>query len=227
MRWDLVQASARGDLTRVTQLVNTIRSDVTDVVSHALWTACYWGRVDILDWLMTHTSADVNYSRVTDIDIGSMTSLAIACYQGQTAVIKRLLADVTSPCDVNMVTGVRCNTALHEVIWYTQLTPLYNSCMRCDVAAVVDVVYESDVNMQDRDGWTSMHLACVNGHLDTVKVLLSAFADTSISSDDGRSLTTVCEYGGSPELADYIQQHNHLMSASDDKDSCDNITASS
>jgi hypothetical protein len=68
MRWDLVQASARGDLTRVTQLVNTIGRDVTDVMSHALWTACYWGKVDIVDWLMTHTSADVNYSRVMDID---------------------------------------------------------------------------------------------------------------------------------------------------------------
>jgi hypothetical protein len=58
MRWDLVQASARGDLTRVTQLVDTIGRDVTDVTSHALCAACYRGRVDIVDWLMTHTSAD-------------------------------------------------------------------------------------------------------------------------------------------------------------------------
>jgi hypothetical protein len=35
MRWDLVQASARGDVTRVTQLVNMIGPDVTDVMSHA------------------------------------------------------------------------------------------------------------------------------------------------------------------------------------------------
>jgi ankyrin repeat protein len=60
------------------------------------------------------------------------------------------------------------------------------SCYRGDTAAVVDVVYESDVNMQDRDGWTAMHYACMNGHLDTVKVLLSVFADTNITDDDGR-----------------------------------------
>jgi ankyrin repeat protein len=48
------------------------------------------------------------------------------------------------------------------------------------------VVYESDVNMQDRDGRTAMHNACVNGHLDIVKVLLSVFADTNITDDNGR-----------------------------------------
>jgi hypothetical protein len=55
-----------------------------------------------------------------------MTSLAIACYEGHMTVVKRLLTDVTSPCDVNMVTGMRRNTALHEVIWYTQSTPLHD-----------------------------------------------------------------------------------------------------
>jgi ankyrin repeat protein len=85
-----------------------------------------------------------------------------------------------------MVTGKRCNTALHEVIWHTQMTPLHWSCYRCDTAAVVDVVYESDVNVQDGAGRTAMHQACVNRHLDIVKVLLSVFADTNITNDFGR-----------------------------------------
>jgi ankyrin repeat protein len=160
-----------------------------------------WGRVDIVDWLMTHTSADVNYSRVIYFNNGSMTSLAIACYEGHMTVVKRLLIDATSPCDVNMVTGVRYNTALHEVIWHTKLTPLHWSCYSGDTAAVVDVVYESDVNMQDRAGRTAMHHACMNGHLDTVKVLLSVFADTNITDDDGRTPVAMCEYCGNPELA--------------------------
>jgi hypothetical protein len=125
MRWDLVQASARGDLTRVTQLVNTIGPDVTDVMSHALWTACYWGRVDIVDWLMTHTLTDVNYRSVIDPNKGSMTSLAAGCNEGHMTVVKRLLIDATTLCDVNMVTGSECNTALHDVIRYTQQTLLH------------------------------------------------------------------------------------------------------
>jgi hypothetical protein len=90
-----------------------------------------------------------------------MTSLAIACYEGHMTVVKRMLTDATSPCDVNTVTGKRCNTALHDVIWSTQETPLHMACYDGDTAAVVDVVYKSDVNMQDRNGWTAMHYACV------------------------------------------------------------------
>jgi ankyrin repeat protein len=216
MRWDLVQASARGDLTRVTRLVNTMGRDVTDVMSHALWTACYRGRFDIVDWLMTHTSADVNYCRVLNSTTGSMTSLVAGCYIGHMTVVKRLLTDATS-CDVNIVTGVRCNTALHEVIWYTQPTPLHVSCDKCDTAAVVDVVYESDVNIQDSTGLTAMHYVSEVGNLDTVKVLLSVFADINITDDKGRTPIAVCEYNGSPELAHYIQ-HNHPMSVSGDGD---------
>jgi ankyrin repeat protein len=225
MRWNLVQASARGDLTRVTQLVNTIGRDVTDEISHTLWTACYWGRVEIVDWLMTHTSADVSYSRVIENYVGSMTSLAVACYEGHMTVVKRLLTDATSPCNVNMVTGNKSSTALHDVIWHTRETPLHDFCYDGDSATVVDVVYESDVNMQDINGKTAMHCACTSGNLDTVKVLLSVFADTNITNDNGRTPVALCELYGSPQLAHYIQ-HNHPMSVSGDDDSDTNITGS-
>jgi hypothetical protein len=81
-----------------------------------------------------------------------MTSLAIACYESEMTVAKRLLTIAPSTFNVNMVTGKRCNTALHEVIWYTQDDSSSQVMYRGDTAAVVDVVYESDVNMQDRDG---------------------------------------------------------------------------
>jgi ankyrin repeat protein len=225
MRWDLVQASARGDLTRVTQLVNTIGRHVNDVMSHALWAACYWGRVDIVDWMMTHTSVDVNYSRMIRPTIGSMTSLSAGCYIGHLIVAKRLLMDATSPCDVNMVTGGSRNTALHDVIKNTRWTLLHKSCYRGDTTAAVGVVYECDVNIQNSKGRTAMHYACANGHLDTVKVLLSVFADTNIADENNRTPVALCEYTGSPELAHYIQ-HNHLMYVSGDDDNDSNITAS-
>jgi ankyrin repeat protein len=225
IRWDLVQASARGDLTRVTLMVSTIGRNVTDVMSHALWTACYKGRVDIVDWLMTHTSADVNYSRVIYIGTSSMTSLITSCYEGHMTVVKRLLTGATSTYDVDIVTDVRCNTALYEVIWSTQETPLHKSCIRYDLATVVEEVYKSDVNMQDSDGMNAMHNACVCGHLDIVKVLLSVFADTNITSDFGIAPVAVGEYYGNPELAHYIKQ-NHPMSVSGDGDNDSNRTLS-
>jgi hypothetical protein len=187
--------------------------------------SCYNGRVDIVDWLMTHTSADVNYSRAIYIDTASITSLAAACYEGHMTVVKRLLTDATSMYDVNMVTDVRCNTTLHEVIWSTQETPLHKSCIRYDIATVVEEVYKSDVNMQDSDGMNAMHNACVCGHLDIVKVLLSVFADININNDFGNTPVAVCKYWDNPELAGYIQ-HNHLMYVSGDGDNNSGITAS-
>jgi ankyrin repeat protein len=55
-------------------------------------------------------------------------------------------------------------------------------------------VYESDVNMHDRDGSTAMHIACMNGRLDILSLLLSVFADTNITNDDGKTPVAVCEY---------------------------------
>jgi ankyrin repeat protein len=216
VRYNLVLTSARGDLTHVTQLVIKIGPNATDEMSHALLTACCWGRVEIVDWLMTHTSADVNYSRAIDNEI--MTSLATACYEGHMTVANRLLTDATSQCDVNMVTGVKCNAALHNIIWHTRPIPLHELCYSGDTAAVVNVVYECDVNVQDNNnGRSAMHYACMNGNLDIVKVLLSAFADTNIADDDGMTPAAACEYYSNQELANYIQ-HSQRSHSSDDGD---------
>jgi hypothetical protein len=67
--------------------------------------------------------------------------------------------------------------------------------------------------------------ACVCGHLDIVKVLLSVLADTNITNDFGKTPVAVCKYWGSPELAHYIQ-HNHLMSVCGDDDNISGIIAS-
>jgi ankyrin repeat protein len=228
MRWDLVQACARcGDLTRVKQFVYRVGPNVTDVMSHALWTACYKGKGDTVDWLMTHTSADVNHSRAVDLNRprDSMTSLAITCYEGHTSVTKRMLTNATLSCDVNMVSEARCNTALHEVIWYTRRTPLHDACISGDKAAVLDVVYESDVNKQDRNGCTAMHYACMNGHFDIAEVLLSVFANINITDDYGRTPVELCELYGNSELANYIQ-HNHQMYVSREDDDESNVTVS-
>lgn len=95
------------------------------------------------------------------------------------------------------------------------MTPLHVSCFRCDTAAVVDEVYRSDVNMQERDGKTAMLYACKNGHFDILRVLLSVFADTDITNDDGRTPAAECEYWGSPELAHYIKRLMHVPSNND------------
>jgi ankyrin repeat protein len=70
-----------------------------------------------------------------------------------------------------------------------------------------------------------MHFACMFGHLDTVKVLLSAFAEINISNDINNTPVALCEFGGNPKLANYIQ-HNHLMYVSGHDDNDGTITVS-
>jgi hypothetical protein len=65
----------------------------------------------------------------------------------------------------------------------------------------------------------------MNGHLDTVKVPLSVFADINIAADNGRTPVAACEYVGSSKLAHYMQ-HNHLMSVTGDGDSNSDVTVS-
>jgi hypothetical protein len=134
-------------------------------------------------------------------------------------IVKRILIDSTSSCDVNMVTGDKSNTALHEIIWYTPSIPLHDSCFNGDTAAVVEMVYESDVNLQDFNGNTAMHNAGMKGHFDIVKVLLSVFADTNITDDNGDTPADICDLNDNPDLADYIEDNNLMnMSGNDDSD---------
>jgi hypothetical protein len=139
--------------------------------------------------------------------------------------VGRPLKNATSTYDVNTVSSRRYNTALHDVIWCAQVTSLHWSCYDGDTAAVVDVVYECD-NMQDSDGLTAMHYACADGHLDVVKVLLSVFADTGITDDDGVTpvIGLMCDCD-CPELAHYIK-HNHPMHVSYEDENDSNITVS-
>jgi hypothetical protein len=60
IRWLLITACARGDMSDIQQLATQVDSDVTRVMSQALRVACYNGRDDVVKWLTSHTTADVS-----------------------------------------------------------------------------------------------------------------------------------------------------------------------
>jgi hypothetical protein len=60
IKWLLMTASARGDINTVRQLVRREALYTSDVVSDGLRVACDSGRTNVVDWLMTHTSADAS-----------------------------------------------------------------------------------------------------------------------------------------------------------------------
>jgi hypothetical protein len=117
--WRLATASACGDINTVRLLAAQVERDHTNVMSHALRTASYNGRVDVVDWLMTHTTADVSLCGEINTARGTMTSLAVACHRGHADTVVTLLQCVT-PHTVNIQCGECMDSALHFTIWYTR-----------------------------------------------------------------------------------------------------------
>ena len=61
------------------------------------------------------------------------------------------------------------------------------------------------VNMQEhRNGWTALHFASENGHVDTCRVLLEYGADPTIESHDGKTAADVAEENGHRAVSEMI-----------------------
>lgn len=206
IRWSLMAASARGDLTTVKKVVHMIGADVSETMGEAIWFACYRGHDGIVAWLLESTTSNINFSRTINSRDGNMTSLALACSLRHISIVKLLLINDKLTCDVNLATGSKMNTALHETIWNNKFTKLHFACAEDESKAVANLLYEPDVNVQDSNGRTPLHYACAYGHTDTVKTLLSVFADTAITSDYGDTPANFCERYGNPELANYLRE---------------------
>jgi hypothetical protein len=191
VRWRLATASARGDINIVRLLAAQVERDHTSVMSHALRTASYNGRVDVVDWLMTHTTADVSLCGEVDLVRGTMTSLTVACYRGHANIVVTVLQCVT-PHTVNIQCGDFMDTALHFTIWYHEpawehSVHLHRACGQSDRERVDSLLYSADVDEQDGSGGTPLHAACQMDDTCIVQFLLSVFARTDITDDNRRT----------------------------------------
>jgi hypothetical protein len=189
--WRLATASACGDINTVRLLAVQVERDHTNVMSHALRTASYRGRGDVVGWLMTHTTADVSLCGEITTARGTMTSLAAACCRGHADIVVALLQCVT-PHTVNIQCGVCMDSALHLTIWYTGPTwyrsaNLHHACRNGDRERVGSLLYSADVNEQSSYGCTPLHNACRMDDKYIVQSLLSVFASTDITDNDRRT----------------------------------------
>jgi hypothetical protein len=185
--WWLATASARGDINTVRLLAAQVERDHTNVMSRALRSASYTGRADVVDWLMTHTTADVRLCGEIKIARGTMTSLGVACYRGHADTVVTLLQCVP-PHTVNILCGRCMDSALHFTIWYTGPKwdkTFHSACARSDKKRLGSLLYSVYVDQQDVNGFAPLHLACLNDDKYIVESLLSVFARTDIT-DDGR-----------------------------------------
>lgn len=93
-----------------------------------------------------------------------------------------------------------------------------------DVKQCLD--YGADVNFKHYDKRTALHLACVEGHLEIVQILLDAGAETDVEDRWGNTPLEEAAAGGWREVIDILKQAQSRMadglrSRSDAKDSGD------
>lgn len=63
----------------------------------------------------------------------------------------------------------------------------------------------SDINIQIDSGLTALHLACMHGYVDIVRMLLSHFARTDITDDERYTPAMHAEIMGHTEVLPHLQ----------------------
>lgn len=73
------------------------------------------------------------------------------------------------------------------------------------VDAMTDLLYTCDVNQQVRDGSTASHAACMLGHVEETRLLLSVFAKTDITDGNRRTPVMLTQGFGFQILDQYLR----------------------
>ncbi|XP_035218696.1 notch-regulated ankyrin repeat-containing protein-like [Stegodyphus dumicola] len=61
-----------------------------------------------------------------------------------------------------------------------------------------------NINYYDKEGQTALHLSCMDGNLELVKLLVKFGADVRLANRDGWSALHIAAYGGHQDIALYL-----------------------
>jgi ankyrin repeat protein len=132
LRWWLAAAAGGGDTHSVQLLAERIGVHNVVAMNQALRTACHGRELDVVEYLLRHTAADVS-RRGHVVQFGdSMTPLMAACDVGYVSMSMKLLQCVTSYVVKNDMNSTR-NTLLHLAVWNhttnSTALQLYRACV--------------------------------------------------------------------------------------------------
>ena len=173
--------------------------------------------VDLVTLLLDQ---DVNVNCVT---IDGKTPLHIAADKGDENIIQKLLTHKADPS----LKDSPGNTSLHLAVRVKEVKPIirktgaskistfpapYHKCSIETVQAIID--HGVDVNAVNNTGQTPLWLACCDGQVDFVKILLDTGADTNIIDKYGDSCLHAAMHGHcSTEVIQKILDHGAHVNA--------------
>ena len=187
------------------------------IVDHILYTplhiACRYGHLDIVKFLVSVSSVDVNSK-----DSDGYTPLHTACRYSHLDIVECLLtstlADVNSKnCNGYTPLHTACNYGCEDIVKFLVSvsavdvnnkasdgsTPLSAACLDGNLDIIEHMLSLSsvDVNIRVYGNAASLYEACSSGKLNVIKFLLSSSSvNVNIKDDDGYTLLhTACHYG--------------------------------
>lgn len=166
-------------------------------------------------------------------NLAKLTNLTTV-YRQMRASVSQYLLDIFSDVDVNLADSSG-NTPLHYVISSCRISSpdsdlacpaagqashllkssslptatLHEACYAGDKQRVLDFIFtrdDLDLNEQNGDGDTALHVACRRGHGDLVEMLMLAGADEMVSNDDGDTPAAVAIGVGRQDLLDLLDR---------------------
>jgi ankyrin repeat protein len=154
LRDRLSEAAGVGRVDDVSQLSITHFAGDVDTLGEALNTACEYGQLDVVRWLVEHTVLCNNGERLGK-------ALVEACkYNGQWNIVKYLVTN--AQLDINYSDTDSANSILHRVISFNAVNLKLLNTRFLGITALCRLVYVyyEDVNEQDNSGYTPLHRAC-------------------------------------------------------------------
>ena len=87
------------------------------------------------------------------------------------------------------------------------VTPLHIASGRINEPDIIDllVMYGANVNAQDAEGFTPLHMAAIHGNLKIVKKLVDLDADVNIVTTDGKNAAELAHLNEELEIEEYLK----------------------
>ena len=206
LSWIQLHAACFGEDPHDVQCLLDAKTDVNHVSSAGytpLHIAVMKSNIDLVS-LLLNQSLNINV-----MSIDGQTPLHVAADTGNETVIQKLLAQKADPS----LKDARGNISLHLVVQPKQETKprllktrtrvgighrcvyqtFFRACSKQTVRAIID--HGADVNAVNNKCQTALWLACCDGQVELVTVLLNAGADPNIVDENGDSSLHAAMYG--------------------------------